>query len=196
MADAVDGIDRVYQSRLERFVSLLRNPSRLATEVLEEWCGAPVTVEIHHCEEGRLRAVLTEEALCGLMVGGGTFRSLNELLQISSDAGVQSRAVLLRSGAAAVATANAIVVLGRLSVEEHVIISTTSTPLGSALASNGLRREMVRTSGLAAARWSDMATADADSPVLFINTLLDRGGSPVALVQETFLRQILDWGGP
>lgn len=196
-ADAVDGVDRaIHQYRLARFVSLLRAPSRLATEVLEEWCGAPMTIEIHHREDGRLPVLMTEQGPYRSVMGGGIFRSLGELLQISTDACVQFRTVLLRAGAAAVATANAVVVLDRLSAQERTIISTTSTPLGNALAPNGLRREMITTPDLAATQRADMATVDADSPLLSIGTLLNRGGSPAALVQETFLRRILDWGDP
>ncbi|WP_190815060.1 hypothetical protein [Saccharopolyspora pogona] len=183
--------------RLARFVSLLQEPSKLATEVLEEWCGAPVTAEIRHRTGGRLPIPLAEPTPGreAAEAEGDTFlppERVAELMQISTSTSVQFRAVHLRAGTAKIATASAVVALDRISTEERTVLGTTNIPLGPALASGGVQRVMVTFPDLPRVEPSARMPGDADAPVLTVTALLCRGTVPVGLVRETFLRRLLD----
>jgi chorismate-pyruvate lyase len=182
---------------LARFVLLLQEPARLATEVLEEWCGAPVTAEIRHRAGGRFPIPLAERTpgRGSAEAEGDTFlppERVAELMQISTGTSVQFRTVHLRAGTAKVATASAVVALDRISTEERTVLSTTNTPLGLALASGGVQRVMVTSPDLTRVEPAARTPGDADAPVLTVTALLCRGTVPVGLVRETFLQRLLD----
>ena len=183
---------------LARFESLLREPARLATEVLEQWCGAPVTAEVRHRAEGRLR-IPPAGRTCdrgSAQAAGDAFlppERVAELMWLSAGARVQFRTVDLRAGADKVVTASAVVALDRISPEERAVLGTTSTPLGPALAAGGgVRRVMVTSAEPARLEPAARPPGDADAPVLIVTALLCRGAVPVGLVRETFLRNLLD----
>jgi chorismate-pyruvate lyase len=181
--------------RLDRFASLLREPSRLATEVLEQWCAAPVTAEIRHRTEVRLPLPPAGRTPGRQAVEWNTFlppERVAELMRISTSTNVQFRTVHLCTGAAKVATASAVVALDRISAGERAVLGTTNTPLGRALAPGGVRRVMVTSSDLTQAGHAARTPGDADAPVLSVTALLCRGTVPVGLVRETFLQRLLD----
>ncbi|WP_421106954.1 hypothetical protein [Streptomyces sp. NEAU-S77] len=189
---------RTESRSLPRFVSLLREPERLATEVLEEWCGAPVTVEVRHRADGRLLIPPAERTFSrdSAQAEGDAFlppERVAELMWLSTGARVQFRTVHLRAGTDKVVTASAVVALDRIRPEERAVLSTTNTPLGPALAAGGgVRRVMVTSSEPTRLEPAVRPTGDADTPVLIVTALLCRGTVPVGLVRETFLRSLLD----
>jgi chorismate-pyruvate lyase len=178
-----------------RLVSLLQEPTRLATEILEELCGAPVTAEIRRRAVGTLPRPLQTS-------GRGSVEDewdhvlpperVLELMQISTACSVQFRAVHLRAGVADVATASAIVALDRISSDERTVLNTTSTPLGPALARSGVQRVMVTSLELPDVDPTERTSGDPNAPVLTVIALLCRGTVPVGLVRENFLRRLLD----
>ncbi|WP_039940307.1 hypothetical protein [Streptomyces himastatinicus] len=174
----------------------------MATGVLEEWCGAPVTVEVRHRADGRL-LIPSAERTCGrgstqaeAQAEGDAFlppERVAELMWLSPGARVQFRTVHLRAGTDKVVTASAVVALDRISPEERSVLSTTDTPLGRALAAGGgVRRVMVASSEPTRLEPAVRPPGDTGAPVLIVTALLCRGTVPIGLVRETFLRSLLD----
>ncbi|WP_046722660.1 hypothetical protein [Streptomyces xiamenensis] len=188
---------RTESRSLAQFVALLREPASLATEVLEEWCGAPVTAEIRHRADGQLLVPPAERTF-----GGGSAQAerapflpperVAELMRLSTGARVQFRTVYLRAGTEKVVTAGAVVALERISPEEHAVLSTTNAPLGPVLAAGGGVRRVMVTSEPTRLDPAVRPPCDADAPVLTVTALLCRGTMPVGLVREAFLPCLLD----
>lgn len=170
----------------------------MATEVLAEWCGVPVTVEVRHRADGRLLIPPAERIFSrgSAQAEGDAFlppERVAELMWLSPGARVQFRTVHLRAGADKVVTASAVVALDRISPEEYAVLSTTDRPLGPALAAgDGVRRVMVTSSEPARLEPAVRPPGDADAPGLIVTALLCRGTVPIGLVRETFLRSLLD----
>ncbi len=168
--------------------------------MLEQWCGAPVTVEVRHRSDGRL-LIPPGERTCSrgsaqAEADGAAFlppERVAGLMWLATGARVQFRTVHLRAGTDRVVTASAVVALDRISPEERAVLSTTDTPLGPALAAgDGVRRVIVASSEPTRPEPAVRPPGDADAPVLIVTALLCRGTVPIGLVRETFLRSLLD----
>lgn len=163
-----------------RPADLLRDSALLATEILAQWYGREITVEIMD----RAVRLIQEDSSYPVRALGREHHSpgLAVLLRCVDNATVQHRNIRIHVEGESVGFAFSTVLLDRVTARERATLTATDVSLGRALQAEGIQRRMLA-----------MTISDdggyghtSDGHAIATQALLCRNDTPVAYVQEKF----------